>query len=234
MSLGAALLDLLVPPKCPFCQRVLDDPRAPVCPGCQPRLPWLTGGAGEGKAGFLEGCFSPLRYQGQVRQAVHRYKFQRVRAYGRPFGALMAQCLRDNLPQGAGLVTWCPLSRERLRERGFDQARILAAEVGRQLSLPVLPTLRKIRHTRPQSELEDGQARRANALGAYALLPGAAVAGKQVVLVDDVVTSGATLSECACLLRLAGAQAVWGLTLARAGQGEREDKNNPKKVGKND
>ena len=76
--------------------------------------------------------------------------------------------------------------------------------------------MEKTRNTRPQSELEEGSARRANARGAYALLPGTGLAGKRVVLVDDVVTSGATLSECAALLRQAGAEEIFCLTLARA------------------
>ena len=216
MTLWTAALDLFFPPKCPYCHKVLDDPRAPVCPGCQVRLPWLTGRAGEKRVDFTDGCFSPLAYGDRVREAVHRYKFQRVRACAVPFGAVMAQCLADHLPQGADLITWCPLHKKRLRERGFDQARLLAREVGRRLDVPVRGTLAKDRNTRPQSELEEESARRANALGAYSLLPGTDLTGKRVVLVDDVVTSGSTLSECAQLLRRAGAEAVYGLTLAQA------------------
>lgn len=219
MNLGTALLDLLFPPKCPFCQRVLDEPRAPVCPGCQPKLPWLEGKAGERQVEFTDGCFSPLAYGGAVPDAVHRYKFQRVRAYDRAFGALMAQCLRDHAPQGADLVTWTPLSRARLRERGFDQAELLARAVGRELSIPIAATLRKRRDTKPQSGIQEDAARRANALGAYERLPGVALAGKRVVLVDDVVTSGSTLAECARLLREGEAEEILCLTLAQARRG---------------
>ena len=74
----------------------------------------------------------------------------------------------------------------------------------------------KARHTQPQSGLDSAEARRANALGAYALLPGADVAGRHVLLADDVVTSGATLSECARTLLEAGAAEVWCVTLAQA------------------
>ena len=157
MTLWTAALDLFFPPKCPYCHKVLDDPRAPVCPGCQVRLPWLTGRAGEKRVDFTDGCFSPLAYGDRVREAVHRYKFQRVRACAVPFGAVMAQCLADRLPQGADLITWCPLHKKRLRERGFDQARLLAREVGRRLDIPVRGTLAKDRNTRPQSELEEGE-----------------------------------------------------------------------------
>ena len=216
MSLGIAILDLIFPPKCPYCRRVLEDPRAPLCHSCQVKLPWLSGRGAERRVDFTQGCFSPLAYRGKVPDAVRRYTFQPVRAYARPFGELMAQCLRDHLPEGADLVTWCPLSRKRLRERGFDQAELLAKIVGERCEIPVERTLKKVRHTGPQSELEEESARRANARGAYVLMPKQDLAGKRVVLVDDVVTSGATMSECAGLLRMAGAEKVYGLTLAQA------------------
>lgn len=216
MNLGTVLLDLLFPPKCPYCQKVLAEPRAPLCPQCQDKLPWLLGKMGERRVDFTDGCFSPLAYRGAVPDAVQRYKFRPVRAYCVPFGAVMAQNLQDHLPGKADLVTWCPLSKKRLHERGFDQAELLAREVGGRLSLPVVGTLKKVRHTSPQSELVEESARRANARGAYAALPEGNVKGRVVVLVDDVVTSGATMSECAGLLRMAGAAAVYGLTLAQA------------------
>ncbi len=216
MSVREKVLDLLFPPKCPYCQKLLDEPRAPVCPRCQASLPWLEGRAGERKIDLADGCYSPLAYGEMVREAIHRYKFHRVRALGRPFAALMARCLADRLPDGADLICWAPLSRERFRERGFNQAELMAREMGRLLSIPAGPALEKVRDTRAQSELEEESARRANARGAYALLPGADLTGKRVVLVDDVVTSGSTLSECAALLRRAGAERVFCLTLAKA------------------
>ena len=216
MTVRERVLDLLFPPKCPFCQKILAEPRAPVCPECRPGLPWLEGAAAERQVDFADGCFSPLAYRGTVPQAVHRYKFSRVRALGKPFAALMAQCLSDRLPERADLLCWAPLSKKRLRERGFDQAELLAREVGRLLSVPAEPTLEKTRNTAPQSELEEASARRANAQGAYSLLPGAGLTGRRVVLVDDVVTSGSTLRECAALLRRGGAAQVYCLTLARA------------------
>ena len=126
-----------------------------------------------------------------------------------------------------------PAEPKRLRERGFNQAELLARRVGELCGLPCAPTLRKIRHTRPQSGLAGDGERKANAEGAYKLLPGAALSGKRVVLVDDVVTSGATLSQCARLLREAGAEAVYGLTLAQArGDEDRSAPKLPEKTGK--
>ena len=201
MKLLDKLLDLLFPPKCPFCQSILETPADPVCPACQKSLPWLLGRAGERKVDFTRGCCSPLAYGGAVREAVHRYKFSGVRAYARPFGLLMAQCVQARPEIIPDVVTWAPLSRKRRQER---------------LKLPAAATLVKARHTRPQSGLDSAEARRANALGAYALLPGVDAAGKRVLLADDVVTSGATLSECARTLLEAGAAEVWCVTLAQA------------------
>ena len=216
MKLLDDLLDLLFPPKCPFCQSILETPADPVCPACQKSLPWLVGRAGERKVDFTQGCCSPLAYRGAVREAIHRYKFSGVRAYARPFGLLMAQCVQDRPEMAPELITWAPLSRKRRRERGYDQGELLARAMAKQLGLPAVPTLVKARHTQPQSGLDSAEARRANALGAYAILNGAEVAGRRVLLADDVVTSGATLSECARTLLEAGAECVWCVTLAQA------------------
>ena len=231
MNLWERALDLIFPPKCPFCRRVLEDPRAPACPGCVPGLPWLEG---DGRSvEHADGCFSPLAYRDAVPGAVRRYKFGRVRALCRPFAGLMAQCLDGHLEQRPDLICWAPLSRQRLRERGFDQAELLAREVGRLLSVPVRPALCKPSHTAAQSGLEGLADRRANVRGAYALLPGADLTGKRVVLVDDVVTSGSTLGACAALLRQGGAGPVYCLTLAQARGGiEEPSGKNPKIVRK--
>lgn len=218
MSLLTPVLDLLYPPKCPFCRGVLDDPRAPVCPACQPTLPWLDHKDAFRRVDHTDGCWSVLEYRDAVRDCVHRFKFQPIPAYAQPLGLLMAQCVRDHGELEPDLITWVPLSRKSLRRRGFDQARRLAETVGGQLSLPVCPTLQKVRHTRRQSRLDTPAQRRANVLGAYAPRPDTGVRGRRVLLVDDVVTSGATLSACAEELRRAGVAHVWCLTLAQAGK----------------
>lgn len=216
MSLWGKVLDLLFPPRCPFCQDILEQPRDVLCPACQPKLPWLTGQAAERRVDFSAGCLSPLRYREQVRDAIHRYKFSGKRGYGQPFGILMAQSAQDHWTELPELVTWVPLSARRLRKRGYDQSELLARKVGEVLNLPVRPTLVKVRHTDPQSRLEEESARRANALGAYSLCPDGDVAGKRLLLVDDVVTSGATLSECARVLLDSGGKEIYCLTLAQA------------------
>ena len=166
---------------------------------------------------------------GPVREAVHRYKFSGSRSYSGPFGRLMAQCVRDELDGRFDCVTWAPLSARRLRQRGYDQARLLAEEAARALEVPALPLLRKNRDTPPQSGLEEAGQRRANVLGVYGAPDPGAAAGRRVLLADDVVTTGSTLSECARTLLTAGAAEVVCVTLAQA---RKDGPENPRKTAK--
>lgn len=230
-GISKRLLDLLFPEKCPFCRTLLKTGEDPLCHACRKALPWQTGEQTRRKVDFAEGCFSPLVYRGAVVDAVHRFKFSGVRAYARPFGMLMADCFREQAPGGADVVCWVPLSRKRLRRRGYDQTRLLALAVAEELGLPAVPVLEKVRQGEVQSHLEQDSARRANVQGAFRVLDGSLAAERRILLVDDVVTSGATLGECALQLRLAGAREVRCLTLCSA----REDgrKNGGKNSGKN-
>ena len=110
--MGSALLNLLFPPRCPFCRRLLTERHALLCPDCQRTLPWLEGDSARRTGEFFGVCVSPLAYRGPVREAVHRYKFSGSRSYARPFGQLMAQCVRDQLDGRFDCVTWAPLSRQ--------------------------------------------------------------------------------------------------------------------------
>lgn len=209
------LLDLLYPPKCPFCGRVLERGEEGWCASCQEELPWIE--PGDARAvDFCDICLSPLWYRDGAREGVHRYKFGGGRGHAELFGLLMAQCLQDRWKEPVDLITWTPLHPKRRRERGYDQAELLAHRVGELTGLTVESALEKVRATAVQSEISEDKARKANVKDAYRTLPGLDLAGKRIVLIDDVVTTGATLSECAAALRQAGASSVVGLTFARA------------------
>lgn len=209
------LLDLLYPPKCPFCGRVLERGEEDWCASCQEELPWTEPGDGKEVEG-CDACLSPLWYRDGAREGMHRYKFGGGQGHAQLFGQLMAQCLDDRWAQPLDLITWAPLHPKRRKKRGYDQAELLARRVGALTGLPVAGTLEKVRATATQSQTGEDEARRANVQGAYRTLPGLDLAGKRVVLIDDVATSGATLSECAAALRQAGTVSVVGLTFARA------------------
>ena len=209
-------LDLLFPPKCVFCRALLAEHERDLCARCRRELPWLSGTAAEQKPEFITLACSPLRYEEAVRASFHRYKFHGQTWYAGPYGRLGAGCARIHLDTPCDLVTWAPLARRRRWERGYDQAQLLAQVVAEELGLPLRSTLEKVRDTAPQSSLAEHSARRANALGAYRCIGPAGVAGKRVLLIDDVLTSGATVSECARILLTEGAKAVFCATLARA------------------
>lgn len=212
-----ALLDLLFPPRCVFCRRLLHRGEEGICPRCQQELPWALGAEAEQTGEFFSLCASPLWYQDQVRASFHRYKFKGVRGYSRTYGRLVAQCVQDHLAGRYDLITWVPLSRARLRQRGYDQAMLLASAAALALDDVAAETLCKVRDTEAQSGLGKNDAsRRANVLSAYQVTDPALVEGRRVLLIDDIVTTGSTLSECARVLRIAGATDVVCAALARS------------------
>ena len=212
-----ALLDLLFPPRCVFCRRLLHRGEEGICPRCQQELPWALGAEAEQTGEFFSLCASPLWYQDQVRASFHRYKFKGVRGYSRTYGRLVAQCVQDHLAGRYDLITWVPLSRARLRQRGYDQAMLLASAAALALDDVAAETLCKVRDTEAQSGLGKNDAsRRANVLSAYQVTDPALVEGRRVLLIDDSVTTGSTLSECARVLRTAGATDVVCAALARS------------------
>lgn len=211
------LLDLLFPPKCAFCKKLLRKGEEGICAHCQEHLPWCVGQEAEQTMEFVSLCVSPLWYQDEVRESFHRYKFKGSRGYARVYGRLMSQCVQDHMAGRYDLITWVPLSEQRRRARGYDQAMLLAEAAALELGDVAAETLTKVRHTGAQSGLgKDDSARRANVLGAYQSTDPALIAGAHILLMDDVVTTGSTLSECARTLRTAGAADVVCVTLARA------------------
>ncbi len=152
-------------------------------------------------------------YEGRLRELIHLFKFTPMERLYRPLGAF----LRTGLPREAGfdMLVPMPLHRKRLRERGFNQAALLAKEVARVAALPVVPAVIRKRHTAQQAGLT-GKQRRINVRDAFEVREPALVAGKRILLVDDVVTTGASANSCALALKKAGASYVAVLALARA------------------
>ena len=214
MSVWNKLLDLLYPPKCPFCARLLADGEEHLCARCDLNLPWMEDEAGKRVGEFLDDSIAALWYRDAVRDSHHRFKFGGLRVYAKAYGAILAQSVRGQLTGEADVICWAPVSRKRRRRRGYDQSELLARELSARLDIPAEPLLDKLRHNPAQATIRDESTRRANVLGAYALHPGAQVRDRRILLVDDVVTTGSTLSECARVLRTAGAASVVGVTLA--------------------
>lgn len=152
-------------------------------------------------------------YASPLREAIHAFKYRGVARLGPLLGAYMAGRLRATA--GFDVVVPVPLHPAREARRGYNQATILARTIASRWERPlVLSALVRVRETSPQVTL-DLNARRGNVRGAFACVDAAAVAGRRVLLVDDVMTTGSTLDACAAVLKAAGAKQVWGFTLAR-------------------
>lgn len=214
MKILDLIAHLLYPWKCVFCESVLKD--TDICRECEEKLPYTVGDSAMQKFPFIDKCVSPLYYKDKVRASVHQYKFGGCSAYSRRYAALMSDCVENNLDcRSIDVISWIPLSKKRLRQRGYDQARLLAEEIAAKTGLPCRQLLQKVKNNSAQSLTRDAKQRRENVAGVYALDDGADVSGLLILLVDDVVTTGATMSEAARILRKAGAKSVFGVTLAR-------------------
>lgn len=207
------LLDLIYPPKCVLCGKLLTRQQHDFCDSCRKTLPVCDEKLH--RTDVFDGITAALWYQGAVRGSILRYKFSGRSHYSRCYGRLLAAaCVRLPLEE-VDAVTWIPVSRRRRWRRGYDQSKLLAAALAKALDKPLVSTLRKTKHNPPQSTLTTPEERRANVLGVYRAV-GHGAAGKRLLLVDDVWTTGATATEAGRTLLLAGADTVWMAALARS------------------
>jgi len=235
------LADLIFPPRCltcgvllerrdslPFCPPCLSGIRyirSPLCPRCGISFPLP-----EGEDHLCGDCLATERpyaaaravgyYESTLLTAIHLFKYRGKTGIGEALGRIMADFAGGIWDMNAfSLLMPVPLHRKRLRERGFNQAAVLARALSKRFSLPLdLMTLRREVPTPPQVGLGRNE-RQANVRGAFAVRKPEKIAGRRILLVDDVFTTGSTLSECAAVLMQAGADAVAVLTLARAVRG---------------
>ena len=215
--LGELVLGVLFPRRCRWCGRVVGF--APACRcGTRPeglRLPVGPLAADELEAPSLAlGAWACWRYEGPVRDSLHRYKFRQDIPLQREFGAdLAARFEAAGLAGRFDVVVPVPVSADTLRKRGYNQSALLARALARQAGLPCAEkALKKSRPTTPQMRL-DRQGRLENLKGAFAA-DAPRVKGKKVLLVDDIVTTGSTLEECAKTLLAAGAAGCGALCVA--------------------
>ena len=206
--------DVLFPGKCVLCSRLLEQGETDLCRECRADAPEFS--QGKLKLQFIDSFAAVWYYKENVRHALHRFKFCRASHLAEPFGRLLAMRLLRELPQDLDAVTWVPISPLRKLFRGYDQDELLARVVARELGLPCRKLLKKVRHNRPQSGIEGHAKRRANVLGVYRLAAGEEVAGQRLLLVDDILTTGATAGECARVLLTAGAREIHCAVVAAA------------------
>lgn len=214
MRLLEYLLWLLYPPKCVLCGHLLAGEETDLCHRCRVETPAVS--QRRAKLRYLNSWTALWYYEGEVRKSLLRYKFYRAQTKGEVFGRLLAMRVSRDYPKGFDLLTWVPISAKRLRKRGYDQVELIARSLGRELGMEPVSCVTKIRDNPPQSRMADPAARRANVLGAYRVDKPALVTGKRVLLIDDIITTGATVGECARVLLTAGAESVTCAAVAAA------------------
>ena len=223
---GLSALDLLFPSQCLGCGKH----GSFLCPSCETSLPRLeppyckmcaqpvTSGSlcrdcVSAPPAAVDGIRAPFLMEGAIQEAIHALKYRNLRAAAPTLGRLLALWLESNPLHGDVLVP-VPLHRRRLRGRGYNQSALLAKEVGKRAGLPVVEYLLvRTRDTPSQVSLPSREERARNVEGSFKCV--GKVQGQKIILVDDVVTTGSTLSACATALRFGGAGSVWGLALAR-------------------
>ena len=225
------LLRLVYPPKCIFCDTIVENDRFAVCSECMREMPenqracavcgtpldtvygpLLCTACAKRRRPFQR-AYVPFVYKDAVRSSILGFKFGGKRARAVTFAAYILLKMRELEAKRPDVITFVPLHFIRLGKRGYNQSALLAKALGGMLGVPVLPLLRKKRHTPPQSKQRKRE--RQNALrDAFVFRKKADIRGKHILLIDDVITTGATLSACARVLRKNGAVRIEIATIA--------------------
>ena len=215
MKIYTPVIRLLFPDKCVLCGKLLPTPGVHICHHCNTETPAAS--KLKQKIPFLSGAFALWYYEEDVRTSLLRFKFRRRPWYARSYGVILAAKLPD-IQEKFDLIVWVPVSRLRKFKRGYDQVELIAHILCNQLQVTPVPCLKKIRHNPPQSSIASAAQRRANVLGVYKVPNPEFVRGKRILLLDDIITTGATISECAKTLMAAGAKEVYGVAIATTRQ----------------
>ncbi len=208
------MLRLLFPPKCVLCRCLLSKEETDLCHHCRIHGPEFS--RAKRNIPFLAHWTAVWYYKDDVRKSIHRFKFGNRRSYAPIYARLLISRVQTMRLDNFDILAWVPTSLLRQLKRGYDQSELLAKALGRDLGCDAVGVLKKVRHTPPQSGFRDAARRRANVLGAYKVIDRERIAGKRILLLDDVITTGATASECAKTLLIAGAKEVCFAAVAAA------------------
>lgn len=205
-DIWAWILDLFFPGKCILCQKLLEKDARDFCWDCRFEMPLFHDTVDGGL--FIGQLFAVFSYEKQVRESLLRYKFNGMAQYANSYGPLIAASVQGKGKKQYDGVTWVPVSRQRRRKRGYDQSYLLAKSVAKELNLPLIKTLHKVRNNDAQSTKITKEQRKANVLGVYTCKNREEWGNYKLLLLDDIWTTGATVSEAARTLLTGGAGLV--------------------------
>ncbi len=240
-DVGGAFVSVFFPGECRLCKGLLTHgARLPVCQECLARMPVIppqicqlcgqpypatepgveetsTCASCQQQKYHFQVARSFGKYDGSLARAIVLLKFERIEPLGEWFASRLEEVFRGNSDcLGADVVVPVPLHAQRLKERGFNQVELFARPLAKRLGLPFRPILLMRTRPRPEKQLLNYEERWEAVRGAFAMKEEGRVDNLRVLLLDDVMTTGATLDACAKALREAGASSVLGLTVARA------------------
>lgn len=204
-----------------------------ICPGCRSRISFIRGraclqcGKPIAESGILDTCpdcldkkrsftrgFSCVEYEGAIKEIIHRFKYGRQRHLMHPLAAIMVHKMKAVGLTDVDRVIPVPLHKRRERQRGFNQAELLARVIAREMGWKLdKKVLVRLQDTRSQSDLTK-QERQRNVRDAFSLFPGVSLKGEKVLIVDDIYTTGSTMDSCSRALRQAEPEAIYIISLA--------------------
>ena len=211
-NLTEKFLNLIVPPYCVCCSK---NGRL-LCHRCYQLIHFNAQPANNNlfSQEFLDQALSLAVYQPPISDLIKSLKYQHVKK----IGVVLAELLYNHLQlPKCDLITWAPISKKRLNERGFNQAQMIGEGLGRIMKTPTKTVLKKVKHTSKQAKSSFAQ-RLANLQDTFEVEASFqhCLKNKTVMIVDDVLSTGSTLNECARMLKMAGVKVVVGVAVARS------------------
>lgn len=207
-------IDLVYPRRCPYCRAVIESYEH-ACKNCIDEMP--SDGIHQG-VGLGYRCVSALPYDGKYRTAMLSFKFDNKLQYSKQFAVLITNEVLKSYPDMVfDYITYVPMHKKAEASRGYNQCELLAKDVADILKLPCVGVLNKIRETEPQHKTKSRAERKTNLRGAFKVIDKATVTGRSILLLDDIVTTGATLGECAKTLQKSKPALICCVTLLSCG-----------------
>lgn len=209
MSLFSFVLSLFYPEQCPYCSGIIKH-KENACNNCKKEFPPYTF-TRIAKGGYY--CYSPFSYSGRFKTAVKRMKFNNHPEYSKKLVFPMAETINKNIENmDFDYITYVPMHKRKFNQRGYNQAELLAIDLGKLLNIPCADVLIKIKdnkeqHTCPKKE------RNQNVKGVYEKINPENIKGKNILIVDDIITTGCTLGECCKVLNKNGASKICCVTV---------------------